>query len=125
MTCGGTCPGFCNPDNFAGNPDNVFGGIRLANLICHPKERAEKVPHLRRVSGPDDWWENKPDNRPQPALIRKAGGPAVSRRYQTGPGGLAAGKNSLAAGAGLPSSGQTGRSGSPVSRRTDAGARTL
>jgi len=49
-------PPLFNPGNFAGNPDNAFGRILSVNLLCLPKERAEKVPGLRKVSGPQDWW---------------------------------------------------------------------
>ena len=53
-------PPLFNPENFAGNPDNAFGRILSVNLLCLPKERAEKVPGLRKVSGPQDWWQVEP-----------------------------------------------------------------
>lgn len=47
-------------DNWAGNLQNVFGGMLSANLLCLPAGRnAADVPGaagLRPVAGPDDWW---------------------------------------------------------------------
>lgn len=53
-------PPIYNPGNFAGNANNVFGGIMSVNLLCLPKERPEDIKNLRRVSSPDDSWENHP-----------------------------------------------------------------
>jgi FkbM family methyltransferase len=50
-------PRLYNPNNFEKNPNNVFGGLLSSNLLCLPKERAEKLPHFRKVSGPGDWWK--------------------------------------------------------------------
>ena len=49
-------PMLFNPDNFAKHPENVFGGTVSINLLCHPKEKGVKVPQLRVVAGPGDWW---------------------------------------------------------------------
>ena len=53
-------PPLFNPANFSGNPNNVFGGTVSVNLLCIPKERGAKVPHLRQVAGPHDWWKKEP-----------------------------------------------------------------
>ncbi|HKM70768.1 MAG TPA: FkbM family methyltransferase [Stellaceae bacterium] len=50
-------PELYNPQNFAKNKENVFEGIVSVNLLCFPKEAAAKVTGFRRVSGPQDWWQ--------------------------------------------------------------------
>jgi FkbM family methyltransferase len=49
-------PPLFNPDNFAGRTDNVFAGTVSVNMLGVPKEMGVKVPGLRRVAGPQDWW---------------------------------------------------------------------
>jgi len=50
-----------NPNNFAGNKNNVFGGTVSINMLCAPKEKAgDEITRLAsgmtEVAGPDDWW---------------------------------------------------------------------
>jgi len=45
------------PDNFAGKPENVFGGVVSINLLCLPAEATCSVTGLRPVSHPEDWWK--------------------------------------------------------------------
>jgi FkbM family methyltransferase len=46
-------PPLFHADNFAGNPENVFGPIVSVNLLCIPAEREVNIA-LREVTGPDD-----------------------------------------------------------------------
>ena len=48
-------PPLFNPENFAGNPDNVFGNIVSCNLLCIPAERDIQLPEVMAVRGPEDW----------------------------------------------------------------------
>ena len=52
-------PVYFNPDNFAGNSQNVFGNTASANLLALPAERVGPI-DLPAVKGPDDWpnWIN-------------------------------------------------------------------
>ncbi len=47
-------PVYFNPDNFAGNGENVFGNTASLNLVAVPGERVGPVA-LPPVKGPDDW----------------------------------------------------------------------
>src|SRR5260370_13229979 len=47
-------PRMFNPDNFAKNPDNIFGGVISVNLLCLPKEAKSSIAGLRKVSRPKD-----------------------------------------------------------------------
>ncbi len=42
-------PPLFNPDNFAGNEDNVFPGIHSLNMLCIPTESKTTVPALEKV----------------------------------------------------------------------------
>jgi FkbM family methyltransferase len=54
-------PPLFNPDNFAGNPQNVFGRLVSINMLCVPREMPSIVPRLRPVAGPDDLsWQESP-----------------------------------------------------------------
>jgi len=44
-------PPLFNPENFAGNRENVFLNIVSANMLCFPEETEITVPNLREVSG--------------------------------------------------------------------------
>lgn len=46
-----------NPNNFAGNKDNVFHNTVSINMLCLPKEQPFKITGFRLVAGPDDWWD--------------------------------------------------------------------
>jgi FkbM family methyltransferase len=48
-------PPLFNPDNFRGNPENVFPGIGSRNLLALPQERAITIEGLPLVTGPQDW----------------------------------------------------------------------
>ncbi len=45
-----------SPDNFRGDPENIFADTVSINLLCLPAERAHNVTGFREVSGPDDDW---------------------------------------------------------------------
>jgi Methyltransferase FkbM domain len=45
-----------NPDNFAGEAEDVFPGIVSANIACVPAERGAEIPGLRRVHSPRETW---------------------------------------------------------------------
>lgn len=46
-----------NPQNFFGNPNNVFSQIRPdANLLAIPKEKSQQISGLEPVIGADDDW---------------------------------------------------------------------
>lgn len=50
-------PPLYNPDNFFGAGDNVFANVVSINLLCLPREKAITVEGMRKVGGPDDWWQ--------------------------------------------------------------------
>ena len=45
-------PRLFNPDNFAANPDNVFGDIVSRNMLCLPAESTVKVEKMQPVEVP-------------------------------------------------------------------------
>jgi FkbM family methyltransferase len=45
-------PALYSPNNFAGNPEDVFPGVISVNMVCFPAETQQPVANLRRVSGP-------------------------------------------------------------------------
>ena len=47
-------PTLYHPDNFFGNPDDVFKGIGSMNLLCLPREKAGEV-NLPEVLSADEW----------------------------------------------------------------------
>src|SRR5579862_6930532 len=46
-------------DNFYGNPVDHWApqGIHSLMMVCVPPERSQPVQGLRRVAGPEDWWD--------------------------------------------------------------------
>jgi len=46
-----------NPENFRGHGDDIFPGVVSVNLLCTPKEMSITASGVRKVAGPDDWWE--------------------------------------------------------------------
>ena len=46
-------------DNFFGNPENHWAPKNFISLMVLglPRERAGEAPGLKRVQGPDDWWD--------------------------------------------------------------------
>jgi FkbM family methyltransferase len=53
-------PRLYNPKNFNNQSENVFGGIISINLLCTPKEAGLSIVDFRKVTGPDDWWQDHP-----------------------------------------------------------------
>jgi FkbM family methyltransferase len=53
-------PTLFNPHNFYANATNVFGRIVSINLFCVPAESTLVLTDFRRVTGPEDWYENWP-----------------------------------------------------------------
>jgi FkbM family methyltransferase len=49
-------PPLYEPDNFRGDPVNIFPGICSINLVCVPTERQQEATGLPDVTGPDDDW---------------------------------------------------------------------
>jgi FkbM family methyltransferase len=47
-------PPLFNPNNFAGNPENVFPGIVSINLLCVPEESAWELPNLPHLTRSDE-----------------------------------------------------------------------
>jgi FkbM family methyltransferase len=43
--------------NFYANPENVFSQIRSINMLCVPKKANANIEGMRRVTGPNDWWQ--------------------------------------------------------------------
>lgn len=48
-------PPLYNPDNLAGNPEDVFSNLVSCNVLCIPAEREVDLPGDMEVQGPDDW----------------------------------------------------------------------
>lgn len=51
-------PPLFNPDNFAGDKENLFPGVISVNMLCLPAEAKIPVEGLRRVTSPDDTWKS-------------------------------------------------------------------
>lgn len=47
-----------NPDNFAGDPENIFPDIISINMLCVPSEAGPSIEGLRRIASPADWWKD-------------------------------------------------------------------
>lgn len=45
-----------NPDNFAKNSQNIFGGIVSINILCQPAESARAVAGLREIKDANERW---------------------------------------------------------------------
>jgi FkbM family methyltransferase len=50
-------PPLFNPDNVAGQQENIFPGTVSINLLCLPKETTLVVDGFRKVTGPNDWFD--------------------------------------------------------------------
>lgn len=48
-------PPLFNPDNFAGDPHNIFPGIVSVNMLCAPK--GYEIGGLRPVASPAETWQ--------------------------------------------------------------------
>lgn len=48
-----------NPNNFAKNSTNIFGGIVSINILCQPSESAKPVTGLREILDANEQW-NRP-----------------------------------------------------------------
>ena len=48
-----------NPDNFAREPNDVFGGIVSINILCVPNENPMSIEGLPRVQSPTDSWRKR------------------------------------------------------------------
>jgi FkbM family methyltransferase len=46
-----------NPDNFAKNSQNIFGGVVSINILCQPAESARPVAGLREILDANDRWD--------------------------------------------------------------------
>ena len=46
------------PDNFAGDPENIFGRVASYNMLCVPREAGGSINGLAEVSGPQDNWRH-------------------------------------------------------------------
>ncbi len=46
-----------NPDNFAKNSQNIFGGVVSTNILCQPAESARPVAGLREILDENDRWD--------------------------------------------------------------------
>jgi FkbM family methyltransferase len=49
-------PRLFNPNNFAGNSTDHFGGVVSINVLCLPAEQPVSVTGLTEISGPADDW---------------------------------------------------------------------
>jgi FkbM family methyltransferase len=49
-------PPLFNPDNFAGDAENIFPGLGSINMLCVPSEARMAVDGLRRCLSPDETW---------------------------------------------------------------------
>jgi hypothetical protein len=53
-------PPLFNPENFNGHSENVFPGLLSINLLCVPRESPVTIRGFRKVTGPEDWWQDPP-----------------------------------------------------------------
>src|SRR5262245_24087885 len=49
-------PSLFNPNNYFGNPEDVFGNIVSAQLLCIPTESSMAISGSREVTSADDTW---------------------------------------------------------------------
>lgn len=55
-------PALFNPNNYFGNPENVFGGTASLNVIGLPKTIRSSVTGLKEITSADDWpWNLQTD----------------------------------------------------------------
>jgi FkbM family methyltransferase len=47
-----------NPDNHAGDPEDIFPSIVSINVFCFPKERPVAIEGMRKVTSPRDTWKS-------------------------------------------------------------------
>jgi len=52
----GDAPLLFRPDNFAGDPENIFEHVASYNMLCVPREAGGSINGLAEVSGPQDNW---------------------------------------------------------------------
>lgn len=45
-----------NPDNFAGEPENIFGNVASINVLCVPREANARIEGFPRVESPRQSW---------------------------------------------------------------------
>lgn len=50
-------PALFNRDNFAGDPENVFGTIVSINMLCFPSESKPNAEGFRRITSPADRYD--------------------------------------------------------------------
>jgi FkbM family methyltransferase len=50
-------PRLFNPANFAGDPDDIFPGIRSINIFCVPRELSMDVGGMRAVASAKETWQ--------------------------------------------------------------------
>jgi FkbM family methyltransferase len=48
-------PAFYRPDNFYGNPTNLWPQLVSLDMLCLPRSDTRKIEGMLPVSGPDDW----------------------------------------------------------------------
>ena len=53
-------PPIYNPQNFAGDAQNLFPNVVSVNLLCVPAEAQIPIQGMRKVSSPSDWWQGRP-----------------------------------------------------------------
>ena len=51
-------PRVFNPDNFYGDPVNIFGNVASVNVLCVPKEAKLPVEGLRQVQSAQEKWNS-------------------------------------------------------------------
>lgn len=51
-------PPLFNPDNFAGEAENIFPSIWSANMLCTPAEFKVSIEGARKVRSPDETWRD-------------------------------------------------------------------
>jgi FkbM family methyltransferase len=49
-----------NPRNYRGVQENIFGGVASINVMCLPSEQPNTITGFRKITGPEDWWEDPP-----------------------------------------------------------------
>jgi hypothetical protein len=57
-------PPLFNPDNWYGNPENVFGNVVSVNMLCVHASVKASVAGLRPIEGPESDWRLRPEARP-------------------------------------------------------------
>lgn len=60
-----------NPDNFDGNPDDIFPGTVSVNVLCFPQEAKPDLPGMSPIASAGESWMETYDRAVRPVLAAR------------------------------------------------------